>query len=105
MILLVVATMAIFVNGYSSRKRYMPGIIISVLVAQINLFVKIGETGISEYMQAIANVSSQSWVVSIAYVFFIWGIGYILGGINIKRSNNSDDLPGKDAEPEGCNLD
>jgi hypothetical protein len=104
-ILLIVATMAMFVHGYCSRKRYMPGVLISTLVAQAQLVVKIGDTGTSEYVQAIANVSSQSWVIGIAYVFIVWWIGYMIGGITIKRKVNSDELPGKDIEPNVYRLD
>lgn len=104
-VLVIIATMAMFVNGYSLRKRYVPGILISVLVAQAQLFVKIGETGTYEYMQAITNVSSQSWAVGIVYVFIVWGIGYMLGGITIKKKVNNDELPGKDIEPDVYRLD
>lgn len=104
-VLLIIATMAMFVHGYSSRKRYMPGVLISTLVAQAQLVVKIGDTGTSEYMQAITNVSSQSWVVGIVYVFIVWWIGYMLGGIGIKKKVNNDELPGKDIELDVYRLD
>jgi hypothetical protein len=104
-ILLIAVTMAILVHGYCSRKRYMPGVLISMLVAQIPTSVKIGEMGTSEYMKTIANVSSQSWMVGISYIFFVWGIGYVLGGIDIKKKVNNDELPGKDMEPDVYRLD
>ena len=99
-ILFVVITIVILVNGYSLRKGYVPGILISVIVAETQLFVRIGDTGTYEYIQTVANVSSWSWVVGIAYVFFVWGIGYILGGITIKKKDNNDNLPGRDIESE-----
>jgi hypothetical protein len=104
-VLLVVATMATLVNGYSSRKRYMSGVMISMLVAQAQLFIKINDTGTSDYVQTITNASSQSWVVGIAYVFIVWWIGYILGGITIKMKVNNDELLGKDVESDVYRLD
>ena len=105
--LLIIATIAIFANGCSIRRKYMPGILASALVAQAQLLITIISEGVSEYGQHLVRSVAQDWMVAMFYVAFFWGIGYICGGIRLrwKSSKSPDDLQGNDSEYVGFNLD
>lgn len=104
-VLFVISTVSIFFSGYFCRKRNITGVLTSTLVAQVPTLINVTTMGVSKYTQRIVNTPTQSWMTAIVYITFVWGIGYVLGGINIKKKDNSDNLPGKDVKHEGFRLD
>lgn len=97
-VLFTITTVAIAANGYYSRRRHSSGILISMFFTQARLFANISTTEILEYKLNIINASYQDWLTAIVYVALLWRLGYILGGINTKKKENSDDLPVRDCK-------
>jgi hypothetical protein len=104
-VLTAISLITIFFSGYFCRRRNMTGFVICAFVAQIPTSVTINMVGISKYAQNIVDTPTDSWITALIFVSFIWGIGYICGGINIRKKDNEDDLPGKDVKYEGHMLD
>jgi hypothetical protein len=107
-VLLIISTTAMFVHGYSCRKRYRAGVILSTVVAQIPVLTNISSSGITGYGKNIVGASSQDWIIGIICVMIVWGIGYMLGGVNLKKRGNSDNienLQGKDVNYKGFKFD
>lgn len=95
-VLFIIATVATIISGYSVRRRYLLGILVSAFLTTAQLLIYINISGISDFKQNIVGAGQQSWIVSIVYVAFVWGIGYILGGINTRKKENLGKLPGED---------
>lgn len=104
-VLFVISTISTFFSGYFCRKRNIAGVLTSALIAQVPTFINVTTMGVSKYTQRIVNTPTQGWMIAIVYVTFVWGIGYVLGGIGIKKKDNSDNFPGKDVKHEGFKLD
>lgn len=94
-ILLIVSTITIFANGYFIRRKNIIGIYVTILFAQIPTLADLATKGISQYGKTLENISPSN---AILYIIFFWGMGYIVGGINIKRKDKLDDFPGNTAE-------
>lgn len=94
-ILFVITTFSIFFNGYSLRKKYIIGILASSLFALIPPITDTITEGVPKYGQIIANAPASAWISAILYVVIVWTMGYIAGGINLKKKKYSDDFPGK----------
>lgn len=103
-ILLAISTVAIFSHGYFCRKKNFTGVLISTGMANVPMLVDITTMGVSEYGQHIANVSAQGLTTAVIYVIFFWGFGYVLGGINLKKKDIQDDLPGNFEDVEYSRL-
>lgn len=97
-ILFIITTISMFFSGYSFRKKSILGVIISSLSVQIPFLVDLVTMGTSKIGQGVVDAPNYIWLVAIAYVIFIWGMGYIVGGINLKKKDKSDDFPGKSIE-------
>jgi len=97
-ILLIISTITIFLNGYSIRRKNTMGIFVTILFAQIPFLIKLTTKGISQYGNNLVNSSITMWTIAIGYIIFFWGMGYIVGGINLKRKDKLDDFPGKTSE-------
>lgn len=104
-ILFAISTLPMFFSGYSCRRGYMAGILGSALVAQIPMYINISTIGLSEYVQKTVSAPAHSWIAAMAYVIFIWVVGYVCGGIGIKKKGSTDDLPGQDVKSKGFELD
>lgn len=97
-ILLIISTITIFANGYFIRRKNFVGILVTILFSQFPPLIDLVIMGISQYGKGVANTSVLGWTVAIMYIIFFWGMGYIVGGINLKRKDKLDDFPGKTAE-------
>lgn len=104
-VLLIITTIAIFVNGYSIRRKNIIGILMSILFAEIPFLLDLITKGISQYGKELTSSSATSWTMAMTYIIFFWGMGYIIGGINIKKKGNTDELPGKTVEHMRFELD
>lgn len=104
-VLLFISTASTFFNGYFCRKGNVPAIITCSLVAQIPTTVNITAMGITKFTQHIVRAQTQNWIEATIYIAFFWGLGYALGGINIKKKDSQDDLPVRDVKHEEFRLD
>lgn len=97
-VLLIITTTTLFFNGYSTRRKSVIGILATVLLAQVPLLIDLTTKGISQYGQDLVSAQATSWIMAIMYIIFFWGLGYVVGGINLKKKDNTDELPGKTSE-------
>ncbi len=104
-ILFGLTTISLFFSGYSFRKKSIIGILITTLLAQVPFIIDIKTIGISEYGKNLVNSTVNSFVIAIIYIVIIWTMGYIIGGINIKKKEMIDDFPGKVTEYVRIDLD
>lgn len=68
-------------------------ILITILSAQIPFIIDIKTMGVNAINSSIFMV-----VIALIYVIFVWGMGYIIGGINLRKKDKLDDFPGKVVE-------
>jgi len=94
-----------FFSGYSWRKKSVIGVLASSLLALIPPITDTITTGVPNYGQIITNTTANAWLVAISYTVTVWGTGYIVGGINLKKKDDSDDFPGKTVKHMGFDLD
>lgn len=104
-VLAVLSLISIFFSGYFCRKRNVVGVLICAFIAQIPTSITVTMTGMHEYIQNTVNTPAQSWIIALILAITVWGIGYIVGGINIRKKDNMVDLPGKDAKHGEHRLD
>lgn len=97
-ILLIILTITIFFNGYFIRRKNAIGILVTMLFSQIPPLIDLATIGISQYGKGIANTSVSNLTIATIYIIFFWGMGYIVGGINLKRKDKLEDFPGKTSE-------
>ena len=83
-ILMLITTVAIFFQGFSFR-RNVPVMIISSLVILFVSGLSMILNGIGIYVNTLSNVDTYDVVVSLAYVLFLWGCGYVIGGAVSKK--------------------
>lgn len=95
-ILFVMTAISIFTNGFYFRKKSMIGLLISALLGQIPFWFDVTSMGISKYSQGLINSDTYSWAMAITIAVFIWVMGYIAGGINLKKGDKTDDFPVSD---------
>lgn len=91
-ILLIIATVGIFAHGYAIRKKYTALMLIITLLLQVNLVVTILDVGAKNYIENIWNVSMPNFLIAVTYTIFFWVSGYIVGGINLNKKGNKDEL-------------
>ena len=97
-VLFGITTVSMFISGFSFRKKSIIGIIISSLSAQIPFLVDMTTIGTTEIGKGIINAPAYEWIVAVLYIAFIWLMGFIVGGINLKKKDQLDDFPGKTVE-------
>jgi heme/copper-type cytochrome/quinol oxidase subunit 4 len=104
-VLTAVSMISIFFSGYFCRKRNVAGVLICAFISQIPVSVAITMTGMHEYIQRTVDTSAEDWTTALIIVITVWGIGFILGGINIQKKDNIDDFQGKDEKRDMHRLD
>ncbi len=95
-ILFIISMASIFFNGFCFRRKYMIGLLASVLFAQIPIVANIYMMGVHTYLQHIVNADKYTWIYAAIYFIFLWVLGYILGGFGLSKIDN-EDFPGKTA--------
>lgn len=104
-VLTVISVISIFLSGYFCRKRNVVGVLICAFISQIPVSVTITMTGMHKYIQRTVDTPAEDWTTALIIVIAVWGIGYILGGINVQKKDNIDDFPGKDEKRDMHRLD
>lgn len=84
--LFLIGTAAMFMQGYSYRRKYFFGIIMSAGLATVQLLVGILANGIDLYTHSISQSSISDLSIAIVYTLFWWMLGYVAGSISLERS-------------------
>jgi len=106
MVLNFVATMInIFFNGFSWRKRNYMLVLITVAIAQVLFIFDIMATGLPNFETIAMRTSGYDVIVAVIVVVGVWALGYIAGGISLKKKVKMDDYPGKIIENVGFDID
>lgn len=106
MVLNFVATMIdIFFNGFSWRKRNYMLVLITVAIAQILFIFDIMTTGLPNFERIVMRTSRYDVIVAVIVVVGVWILGYIAGGVSLKKKEKVDDYPGKIIENVGFDVD
>ena len=104
-ILTAISMITIFFNGFSWRKRSAMGILISVALAQISFVLRVALEGWPEFEKIAMRTSTYDITTAVLVVIGIWALGYIAGGINLKKKEKVDDYPGKIIENVAFDID
>lgn len=104
-ILFTITTMSMFFSGYSWRKKSVIGVLASSSLALIPPIIDIIMKGVPNYGQIITNTTTNTWLVAVSYTVTVWGIGYIVGGINLKKKEDIEDFPRKTVKHMRLDLD
>ena len=86
--LMLIATIAIFFQGFSFRRRHVPIILVSSLIILLASGLGMVLNGIGVYVNTLSNVDIYEVVVAITYVLFWWLLGYIIGGFQRVTAEN-----------------
>ena len=78
--LMLIATIAIFFQGFSFRRRNVAIILVSSLIILLASGLSMILNGIGIYINTLSNVDIYEVIVSITYVLFWFISGYIVGG-------------------------
>jgi len=90
-----ISFITIFFNGFSWRKRSAMGILISVALAQISFVLRVTLEGWPKFEEIAMRTSTYDITTAVLVVIGIWALGYIAGGISLKKKEKMDDYPGK----------
>jgi hypothetical protein len=104
-VLIAISFISILLSGYFCRKRNVAGVLICAFISQIPVSITVTITGMNEYIQKTVSTPVDNWITVLILVMTVWGIGYMLGGINIRKKDDLDDFPGKYVKREEHRLD
>ena len=94
-ILFTITTMSMFFSGYLWRKKSVLGVLASSLLALIPPITDTITAEVPNFGQIITNTTTNTWLAAVSYTVTVWGIGYIVGGINLKKKEDIEDFPRK----------